>query len=138
MLAKVDRMTMAASVEARCPLLDRSLVEYLAGVSFRQKVPGKRVSNLKHLLRQAVTEFVPPALLKRPKHGFNVPLDAWFRTGARRYLESILRPEQVRRRGLFNPKEVSALVNRHQTRSMNASNRLYALLTFEVWAESYL
>jgi asparagine synthase (glutamine-hydrolysing) len=138
MMAKVDRMTMAASVEARCPFLDWKLVEYLAGLSIDVKVPGSRSMNLKHLLRQAVSDLVPIDLLRRPKRGFNVPLDAWFRGRAGEYLESVLSPQRVRRRGLFNPNEVTSLLKRHQAGQINASNRLYTLLIFEVWAETYL
>lgn len=138
MLTKVDRMTMAASVEARCPLLDRQLVQYLAGIAFDMKAPGWRRGRLKPLLRRAVADLLPAGLLQRPKHGFNVPLDSWFRGGARTFLTSMLSPERIRRRGLFDPQSVAALVACHQAGSVNASNRLYALLAFEVWAESYL
>ncbi|MCI0627041.1 MAG: asparagine synthase (glutamine-hydrolyzing) [Acidobacteria bacterium] len=138
MLAKVDRMTMAASVEARCPLVDWRLFEYMAGLPFSLKIPGSRTCNLKHLLRQAVADLLPNDLLQRPKHGFNVPLDAWFRNGARKYLEATLSPERVRRRGLFDCNEVSALMARHQQQQINAGNRLYALLVFETWAQKYL
>ena len=96
MLAKVDRMTMAASIEARCPLLDRDLARYLAGVPFHQKVPGSQSGDLKHLLRRVAEEFLPDDLLKRPKHGFNVPLDAWFRGGAGPLLADALSPARVR------------------------------------------
>ena len=138
MLAKVDRMTMAASLEARCPLLDRQLVQYLAGVSFDVKVPSWKRGQLKHLLRRAVADLLPPDLLQRPKHGFNVPLDSWFRGGARKFLDSVLSKERIERRGVFDPGSVAALVANHQAGEINASNRLYALLLFEVWAEAYL
>jgi asparagine synthase (glutamine-hydrolysing) len=138
MLCKVDRMTMAASLEARCPLLDWKLAEYTAGLSFDLKVPGYRTAKLKHLLRQAVADLLPPALLRRPKRGFNVPLDDWFRNGAKGYLHSVLSPARLRRRGLFETQEVTALLARHEAGQMNASNRLYALLVFETWAEQYL
>ncbi len=138
MLAKVDRMSMAASVEARCPLLDRRLVGYMAGLSFRLKVPGSRTGSLKSLLRRSVADLLPADLLSRGKQGFNVPLDPWLRNGARSFLESVLSPERIGRRGLFDPRAVAALLARHQAGTTNASNRLYALLVFEVWAEAYL
>jgi asparagine synthase (glutamine-hydrolysing) len=138
MLCKVDRMTMAASLEARCPLLDWKLAEYTAGLSFNLKVPGYRQSNLKHLLRQAVADLLPPPLLRRPKWGFNVPLDVWFRNGAKNYLHAVLSPARLRRRGLFAEQEVASLLARHEAGQINASNRLYALLVFETWAERYL
>ncbi|MEW5858709.1 MAG: asparagine synthase (glutamine-hydrolyzing) [Cyanobacteriota bacterium] len=138
MLAKVDRTTMAASIEARSPLLDWQLVEYLAGLSFEQKFPGWRMAGAKHLLRQAIADLLPPDLLGRRKQGFNVPLDNWFRTGAKDYLESVLSPERIKRRGLFDPIEVESLLSRHQAGIINANNRLYALMVFEVWAEEFL
>lgn len=138
MLTKVDRMTMGASLEARCPLLDWKLVEYAAGLSFNLKVPGRSSKNLKRLLRRAVSDLLPDELMRRRKHGFNVPLDAWFRGGARKYLESTLSAKRIRDRGVFDSREVDALVTRHMTGQMNASNRLYALLVFETWAEKYL
>ncbi|MFN2509387.1 MAG: asparagine synthase (glutamine-hydrolyzing) [Chthoniobacterales bacterium] len=138
MLTKVDRMTMAASVEARCPLLDQHLVEYAAQLSFGMKIPGRSSKHLKRLLRSAVADLLPANLLQRRKHGFNVPLDAWFRNGARSHLESVLSAARLKRRGLFDPAEVSKLLHRHGAAEINASNRLYALLVFETWAEKYL
>lgn len=139
MLAKVDRMTMAASIEARCPLLDRELVDYMASFSMDSKIPGSRKKHLKHLLRSAAGELLPPAILSRPKHGFNVPLDAWFRqVQGKKYLTSVLSSNRIRERGIFDGKMVEQLRDQHEMGSMNASNRLYALLVFEVWAAEYL
>jgi asparagine synthase (glutamine-hydrolysing) len=138
MLAKVDRMTMAASIEARCPLLDRDLARYLAGVPFHQKMPGSRGGDLKHLLRGVAKEFLPADLLNRPKHGFNVPLDAWFRGSAGSLLADALSPERVARRGWFRPESVTRLLSDHQTGRAKFSNRLYALFNLELWAQEYL
>jgi asparagine synthase (glutamine-hydrolysing) len=138
MLAKVDRMTMAASIEARCPLLDRDLARYLAGVPFRQKVPGSRGRDLKRLLRGVAAEFLPADLLNRPKHGFNVPLDAWFRESAGSLLADALSPQRVARRGWFRAEGVTRLLTEHQTGRAQFSNRLYALFNLELWAQEYL
>jgi len=138
MLTKVDRMTMAASVEARCPLLDQDLVEYVAGIPMRQKVNGRSAAGLKHLLRFSMGELLPPETVGRRKQGFVVPLDDWFRGGARGFLQRTLSPERVERRGVFSPEAVSDLVGRHLAGRTNAANRLYALLAFEIWADEYL
>ncbi len=138
MLTKVDRMTMAASLEARCPLLDWRLIEYMAGLPLRLKAPGWRRGQLKRLMRLAVADLLPSHLLRKPKHGFNVPLSLWFRGGARGYLESVLSPQRLRRRGIFRPEAVTALLSRHMSGEADAYNRLFALLVFEVWAERYL
>jgi asparagine synthase (glutamine-hydrolysing) len=138
MLAKVDRMTMAASVEARCPLLDYRLVEFMAGLDPVLKIPGQHNKHLKHLLRQAACDLVPAELLKRPKHGFNVPLNYWFREGARRFVADTLRPEAIRKRGIFNPDAVQALLEQHWLNKVDAGPRIYALLVFEIWASKFL
>ena len=138
MLTKVDRMTMASSVEARCPLLDVQMLEYVSRISLAQKIPGPRMGSLKHLLKRSLSGLVPPDLLERRKHGFNVPLDAWFRAGAKPFIAHALHPDRVRRRGVFSPEAVSRLLQQHWSGEKNVSNRLYALLVFEVWAETYL
>jgi asparagine synthase (glutamine-hydrolysing) len=138
MLTKVDRMTMAASVEARCPLLDVKLVEFMAGIGPKTKIPGWHMHHLKHLLRRTIVDLIPNELLQRHKHGFNVPLDAWFRGAAKSFVASVLSPAQVRRRGIFEPTKMSELLERHWSNRVNASNRIYALLFFEIWAQEYL
>jgi asparagine synthase (glutamine-hydrolysing) len=138
MLAKVDRMTMGASIEARCPLLDRDLARFLFGLPFRQKVPGSRGRHLKHLLRRVAADLLPADLLERPKQGFNVPLDAWFRGGAGDLLTDVLSPERIRRRGWFRPEAVQELVATHRSGQAKFSNRLYALFNLELWAQEYL
>jgi asparagine synthase (glutamine-hydrolysing) len=138
MLTKVDRMTMAASVEARCPLLDVKLVEFMAGVDPKTKIPGWRMRHLKHLLRHAFADLIPIELLQRPKHGFNVPLDAWFRGAAKSFVTSVLSSDRIRRSGIFEPKEVSRVLGGHWSGKINNSNRIYALLVFEIWKQEYL
>jgi asparagine synthase (glutamine-hydrolysing) len=138
MLAKVDRMTMGASIEARCPLLDRDLARFLFGLPFRQKVPGSRGQHLKHLLRRVAADLLPAELLERPKQGFNVPLDAWFRGDAGDLLTDVLCPERIRRRGWFRPEAVQELVAAHRSAQAKFSNRLYALFNLELWAQEYL
>jgi asparagine synthase (glutamine-hydrolysing) len=138
MLAKVDRMTMGASIEARCPLLDRNLARFLFGLPFRQKVPGSRGRHLKHLLRRVAADLLPAELLERPKQGFNVPLDAWFRGSAGDFLTDVLSPERIRRRGWFQPEAVQQLVAAHRSGHAKFSNRLYALFNLELWAQEYL
>jgi asparagine synthase (glutamine-hydrolysing) len=138
MLAKVDRMTMGASIEARCPLLDRDLARFLFSLPFRQKVPGSRGRHLKHLLRRVAADLLPADLLERPKQGFNVPLDAWFRGAAGELLTDVLSPERIRRRGWFRPEAVAELVAAHRSGHAKFSNRLYALFNLELWAQEYL
>ncbi len=138
MLAKLDRTTMGASVEGRCPLLDIDLVEFMSGLASDVKLPGARPKHLKGLLRRAVGDLLPPTILNRPKQGFNVPLDTWFRAASRSFVASTLAPDKIRRRGIFDAAVVSNWLSRHWDGSVNASNRIYALLVFEIWAQEYL
>lgn len=138
MLVKVDRMTMAASVEARCPLLDYKLVERLARVDVDQKIPGSRQKDLKHILRAAAADLVPQELLERRKHGFNVPLHHWFREGARHFVADVLDPRAVARRGIFRPDAVQEVLTAHWSGKVNAGPRIYSLLVFEMWAREFL
>jgi asparagine synthase (glutamine-hydrolysing) len=135
MLAKVDRMTMAASLEARCPLLDLDLVELMASISLEDKMHGLRMSGVKHLARHALADLLPPEVVARRKQGFNVPLDSWFRGESRPFLESTLSRERTRARGVFDPDAVAGLLESHKSGRVQAANRLFALLTFEVWAQ---
>ena len=138
MLAKVDRMTMNASLEARCPLLDADLIDYCVRLPFDVKIPGSRDRDLKAILRDIAREYLPEEVTAQRKHGFNVPLDAWFRGEARSYLEHYLNRERIARRDIFNADTVQELMAAHQAGAANLSNRLYGLLTFEVWAEKEL
>jgi len=129
---------MAASLEARCPLLDIDLTTYLARLRPEFRLKGGTTAALKRLLKRAVADLLPPSLLVRRKQGFNMPLDAWFRGPAREFVASTLSADQVRRRGIFDARVVGALIDRHMSGSINASNRLYSLLVFEIWAQEHL
>ena len=83
-------------------------------------------------------EFLPAELLNRPKHGFNVPLDAWFRGAAGLASGRRAQPRRVARRGWFRPEAVTRLLTEHQTGRAKFSNRLYALFNLELWAQEYL
>jgi asparagine synthase (glutamine-hydrolysing) len=129
MLTKVDRMTMAAGLEARVPFLDRSLVEW----AFRQpgsyKVRGGRG---KLLLRRWLRDRLPAAA-GRAKHGFNAPLGRWLRGPLRETLRDTLSPEAVRRRGFFRAETVERLVSAHLGGRGDHSRKLFNLLVLEMW-----
>lgn len=130
MLSKVDRMTMAASLEARPPLLDYQLVEFMArlGPKFKQRGAHQKV-----LLKRAAADLVPPAVLTRKKHGFEVPLDQWFRGELRSLIKDELASSSFRDLGLFDLNGVSALIDAHLSRRANNGHRLWALLVFHLW-----
>ncbi|MBT3342807.1 MAG: asparagine synthase (glutamine-hydrolyzing), partial [Gemmatimonadetes bacterium] len=124
-LVKVDRMSMACSLEVRSPLLDQDLVEFMAGVSVRHKFD--RTSS-KKLLRRLAQRYLPQEVLERPKHGFAVPLAGWLQGDMRSWMQDLLSPQAVAARGLFEPQAVERMVGRHVRGEQDFSQQLWALL----------
>ena len=132
MLTKVDRMSMAASLEARPPLLDHHLVEFAATLPSTDKLRGG-VS--KFLLRRAAAEMLPPDILHRPKHGFDVPVGAWLRGGMKSFGEEVLFSSRAASRGFWRPDAVRDLWDRHQAGHSGLADRLWVLLCWELWCQ---
>jgi asparagine synthase (glutamine-hydrolysing) len=134
LLAKVDIATMAHGLEARSPLLDHPLVEFAARLPSRYKLgrTGKVV------LRRAVQDLLPEAILRRPKKGFGVPLGRWFRGELRGYLEETLLSSRAQARPYFDPRAVAALVRAHGAHGRDHSAQLWALLVLELWSRRFL
>ncbi len=132
-LTKVDRASMAVSLEARVPLLDHRVVEFMVGLPDNFRVEGGR---RKALLRRVLAKYVPSALIDRPKQGFGVPLDAWLRGPLRWMLDQDLSADRLRREGLFEPTAVRAVVDRF-VRGDIGHDRVWVLLMYQMWAEKY-
>jgi asparagine synthase (glutamine-hydrolysing) len=128
MLTKVDRMTMAAGLEARVPFLDRRLVEWAFRLPGRLKVRGEG----KRILRQALAGAFP-RIASRPKHGFDVPLGAWLRGPLRPLLLDCLAPAAVRRHGILRERAVTRMVDAHLRGQGDHSRKLYSLMVLELW-----
>jgi asparagine synthase (glutamine-hydrolysing) len=135
MLVKVDRMSMAHSLEARVPLLDHELVELAARVPAAVKFPGLRK---KALLRRAVRGIVPDAALRGPKRGFNLPVPVWLRGPLDPLVREALGRERQSRLGVFRPEVVEGLVAEHRAGTRDRSFEIWGLLTFTLWHEAYL
>ncbi len=127
MLVKVDRMSMANSLEVRSPLLDHCLAEIAAGIPHAWKVPGKQI------LREALQDRLPPELLTLPKKGFAVPLAHWFRGQLRDMLRDVLLSAKFLGRGIVNPGFVRVLLDEHDSGRRNNSHWLWSLLMVELW-----
>jgi asparagine synthase (glutamine-hydrolysing) len=134
LLAKVDIATMAHGLEARSPLLDHPLVEFAARLPSRYKLgrTGKVV------LRLAVQDLLPEAILRRPKKGFGVPLGRWFRGELRGYLEETLLSSRAQSRPFFDARAVAALVRAHGVHGRDHSAQLWSLLVLELWSRRFL
>jgi asparagine synthase (glutamine-hydrolysing) len=135
-LVKVDKATMLNSLEARAPLLDHHLVEYVASLQPELRI---RDGKLKYLLKQVAKDFLPPEILARPKRGFAVPIKHWFRGDLTAYASEILRSPTARQRGIFNPKYIDTLLSTHaQTTLVNHSSAIWTLLCLELWFQTYI
>lgn len=135
LLVKADRMTMAASLEGRSPFLDHRLMEFAARLPAELKMPG---GELKGLLKRAMEPHLPREIMYRPKQGFGVPLNDWFRGELNSLLQDQLLGQRARARGLFNMDYVERLIREHTTGRFRHAHRLWALLTFELWAQTFL
>ncbi|HEV2763896.1 MAG TPA: asparagine synthase-related protein, partial [Pyrinomonadaceae bacterium] len=135
LLMKQDQMSMAASIESRVPFLDHKLVEFTAGLPLGLKLRGWET---KHVLRRAMRGLLPEEILKRPKMGFPVPVGAWFRGPFRHVLDEYVLSERAAARGLFDPAATRRLVAEHQTAAADHTERLWALVNFEMWQRQFL
>ena len=134
LLMKQDQMSMAASVESRVPFLDHKLVEFTCSLPERLKLRGWTT---KYILRKSMEKILPREILSRRKMGFPVPIGAWFRGEYSSVLEEYTLSERAIARGLFEPKFVRSLVRRHQTGGEDHSERLWALVNFEIWMRQF-
>jgi len=132
LLVKTDRCTMANSLEARCPLLDTALTEYAASLPDALKLDGTRT---KVVLRDAFADLIPADIDRRPKTGFGVPLDAWFRGELREYVRDVLLAPTAASRAFLKVPAVAQLIESHQEGRANIGHRLWALVCFERWLQ---
>lgn len=134
-LMLTDKMTMAASLECRVPLLDHELVELAASIPASVKVAG---GELKSLMKRALADVLPREVLHRPKRGFGAPMGAWMKGALSGMLESALSRQSVEARGLLNHAPVARLIEDHRANRVDGTDKLLALLNLEVWCRVYL
>ncbi len=130
MLVKVDRMSMAASLEVRCPLLDHKLAEFAARLPHSWKIRGGKG---KAILIDAFRDRFPPGFLDRKKAGFGVPLADWFRGPLRPLLEDCVSGKKFLERGIVSPRFLRYLIDEHQRGRRDNSYQLWMLLVLEIW-----
>ncbi|HYQ60645.1 MAG TPA: asparagine synthase C-terminal domain-containing protein, partial [Desulfatiglandales bacterium] len=135
MLTKVDRMSMANSLEVRVPFLDYTLVQYVFSLKGSTKLgawKGKRV------LLETFKDLLPPLLHNRPKWGFEMPIGAWLKKELKFLIEEYLRKYRIEKQGLFDPGIIRDLVTNHMSGRQDTSWQLWNLIVFEHWYEKYI
>src|SRR5207302_2526986 len=134
-LTKVDRMTMAHSLEARPPLLDHRLVERVFGLASPLKLSADGTQ--KAIFKKAVADLLPPEILSRPKRGFAVPIVKWFRGPLKEPMQSVLGDKRFVERGWLDHDTVRALTAEHLDGRRDHSLPLWSLMTLELWARPF-
>ena len=135
-LTKVDRMSMATSLEVRCPILDHEFVEWAAGLPLKYKFRG---GTRKYMLKKLAERLgIPSALLHRRKQGFSLPLVHWMRHELKHSLLGIITEPRALQRGYFNPAAIRGLLDEHVSGRRNHSGALWLLLVFELWHRNFL
>jgi asparagine synthase (glutamine-hydrolysing) len=134
-LTKVDRASMAVSLEVRAPFLDPRVAEFAASLPADYKLRGRKS---KYILKRAVSELLPPFVGRRGKKGFGVPVADWLKGKLKPLARDLLSPERLRKNGLFDADYVERLQSEHESGAANHRKLLWTLLMFELWHESFI
>jgi asparagine synthase (glutamine-hydrolysing) len=132
-LMKVDRASMAVSVEARVPFMDYRVVEFSFSLPPNLKVRGETG---KYILRRVLHQHVPEALYQRPKMGFHLPLSTWLRGPLRDWAEDLLDPGCIRQEGLLDPDPIRVKWDEHLAGRRDRVDHLWPVLMFRSWLKS--
>jgi asparagine synthase (glutamine-hydrolysing) len=134
-LEKTDKASMAVGLEARVPFLDHELVEFAATIPSKYKIKG---FTKKYILKKAMRGLLPESVIKKPKHGFSVPTDPWFRGKLKEYVFEVLFDSQTRKRGYFNYPYIEKLYREHLDGKEVYDFHLWLLLNFELWHRTFM
>jgi asparagine synthase (glutamine-hydrolysing) len=135
LLVKVDRMSMANSLEIRVPFLDYTFVEFAASIPNSLKLKGMTT---KHILKKGDGEEASAEILERKKIGFDIPLGPWLRSELREFAEDVLSPERLKSHGYFNETYVRRILDEHMSGAHNHRQLLWPLIIFQFWYDRYL
>jgi asparagine synthase (glutamine-hydrolysing) len=129
-LAKVDRASMAHSLEVRVPFLNRDVLQFAEALPVEYKLRGLTT---KAILREAVRSRLPPEIVARGKKGFNMPVARWLTEDLREWAHDLLAYDRIARQGIFDARGVQQLLNDHMSRRRDARKQLWTLLAFQMW-----
>lgn len=135
LMVKVDMASMLVALEGRSPFLDQEMLEMTAKIPFSLKLKGR--NDKKYILKEALRDFIPNEVMFRPKMGFGVPLEYWFKKDLALYTNSILLSKNAINRGMFDKNYIEAMLKNHSDTKVNYSSKIWALLTLELWFREY-
>ncbi len=133
-LVKVDRASMACSLEVRAPFLDHELVEFVMGLPSEWKLKG---FTSKYILKKAVENWLPDKVIKRPKKGFGVPIAKWVKGELKELFNDMLSSRRIREEGFFNPEYITRLLEDHLGNKKDNRKQLWTLLIWALWMNRY-
>jgi asparagine synthase (glutamine-hydrolysing) len=133
-LVKVDRASMACSLEVRAPFLDHELVEFVMGLPSRYKLRGW---TSKYILKKAMENWLPDEVVHRPKKGFGVPIAKWVKGPLKELFRELLSADRIKREGFLNPQQVTNLLQDHLLNRRDNRKQLWTLLVWELWLNRY-
>lgn len=134
-LFQADRMTMAASLEARVPLLNINLIEYVNSLPSKIKIRGGKT---KWFFRKILKDYLPQAIIDKPKKGFGPPHSAWSREIFADTFDSVFDRTKIGRQGIFEYEEIKRLLGEHNARKADHGRNLWALLSFQLWYDNFI
>ncbi|MBA4317256.1 MAG: asparagine synthase (glutamine-hydrolyzing) [Flavobacterium sp.] len=134
-LVKIDRAAMSVGLEGREPFLDYRLIEFVSRLAPDLKF---RVNEKKYLLRKVVHRYLPEGLLKRPKKGFGVPIQSWFKAELKEYFQYYLDEKRILKSGVFEPVLIKELLARYLNGTQESVQKLWYLLMFQMWSEKWM
>ena len=134
-LTKVDRASMAVSLEVRAPFLDPRVAQFAASLPLEYKLKGNKG---KYILKKAVEPLLPKTILQRPKKGFGIPIAEWLKNPLNPLMHDLLAPDRLKNQGLFDEKYVQKLIKEHETNIASHHKQLWTLLVFQLWFDNFL
>ncbi len=134
-LTKVDRMSMAASLEARVPLLDHKLIDFVMQIPSELKLKGLET---KYIFKKAMEDIVPHEILYREKQGFGVPINEWINSNLRERIHQELLEKRTLERGYFKAEYIKTLLDEHSSNRRDHSYQLWILWMLELWHRRFV
>ncbi len=134
-LTKVDRASMAVSLEVRAPFLDPRIAQFAASLPLEYKLKGNKG---KYILKKAVEPLLPKNILQRPKKGFGIPIADWLKGRLNPLMHDLLAPDRLKNQNLFDEKFVQKLMREHETGAASHHKQLWTLLVFQLWFDNFL